>query len=162
MSNMNNAVGVSPVKEMYEMGIPVCLGNDGFIFDTIENIRTAYLIHKVHHLDTRVTTPQQVIEMATINGAQAYGVGDRLGSIEPGKLADLVMLHPNPRVTPILPDGVYGYIVYGCTGNNVEHVFVNGKQVVENHQVVSIKAEVVEKALESVVLTLWEKLGIKS
>ncbi|MFX1318544.1 MAG: amidohydrolase family protein [Promethearchaeota archaeon] len=162
MSNMNNAVGVSPVKEMYELGIPVCLGNDGFIFDTIENIRTAYLIHKVHHLDTRVTTPQQVIEMATINGAQAYGLGDRLGSIEPGKLADLVMLHPNPRVTPILPDGVYGYIVYGCTANNVEHVFVNGKQVVENHQVVSVKSEVVEKALEGVVPTLWEKLGIKS
>ncbi len=160
MSNMNNAVGISPVKEMYERGIPICLGNDGFIFDAIENIRTAYLIHKVHHLDTRVTTPQQVIEMATINGAQIYGLSNQLGSIEPGKLADLVMLHPNPRVTPILPDGVYGYIVYGCTAHDVEHVFVNGKQVVDNHQVVSVQSEVVEKALERVVPILWEKLGI--
>jgi 5-methylthioadenosine/S-adenosylhomocysteine deaminase len=160
MSNMNNAVGVSPVKEMYELGIPVCLGNDGFIFDAIENIRTAYLIHKVHHLDTRVTTPQQVIEMATINGAQVYGLADKLGSIETGKHADLVMLYPNPRVTPILPGGVYGYIVYGCTAHDVEHVFVNGKQVVENHQVTSIKPEVVEKALERVVPSLWKKLGI--
>jgi len=161
MSNMNNAVGVSPLKEMYELGIPVCLGNDGFIFDAIENIRSAYLIHKVHHLDTRVTTPQQVIEMATINGAQAYGLEDKLGSLEPGKLADLVMIHPNPRITPILPEGVYGYIVYGCTANEVEHVFVNGKQVVENHQVVSVESEAVEKALEDVVPILWEKLGIK-
>ncbi len=161
MSNMNNAVGVSPLKEMYELGIPVCLGNDGFIFDAIENIRSAYLIHKVHHLDTRVTTPQQVIEMATINGAQAYGLEDKLGSLEPGKLADLVVIHPNPRITPILPEGVYGYIVYGCTANEVEHVFVNGRQVVENHQVVSVESEVVKKALEGVVPILWEKLGIK-
>lgn len=160
MSNMNNAVGVTPVKEMYELGIPVCLGNDGFIFDAIENIRTAYLIHKVHHLDTRVTTPQQIIEMATINGAQVYGLGEKIGSIETGKQADLVMLHPNPKVTPILPEGVYGYIVYGCTAHDVEQVFVNGKQVVENHKVVSVKANVVEKALERVVPKLWEKLGI--
>jgi 5-methylthioadenosine/S-adenosylhomocysteine deaminase len=160
MSNMNNAVGVSPVKEMYELGIPVCLGNDGFIFDAIENIRTAYLIHKVHHLDTRVTTPQQVIEMATINGAQIYGLANKLGSIETGKQADLVMLHPNPRVTPILPGGVYGYIVYGCTAHDVEHVFVNGNQVVEDHQVISIKQEAVEKVLDRVVPALWKKLGI--
>jgi putative selenium metabolism protein SsnA len=160
MSNMNNAVGVSPVKEMYELGIPVCLGNDGFIFDAIENIRTAYLIHKVHHLDTRVTTPQQVIEMATINGAKVYGLANKLGSIETGKQADLVMLHPNPRVTPILPGGVYGYIVYGCTAHDVEHVFVNGNQVVEDHQVVSVKQEDVEKALARVVPALWKKLGI--
>lgn len=160
MSNMNNAVGTSPVKEMYELGIPVCLGNDGFIFDAMENIRTAFLVHKLHHRDTRVTTPQQIIEMATINGAQAYGLGNKLGSIEPGKLADIIMLHPNPRVTPILPSGIYGYLVYGCTAHDVEHVFVNGKQVVEDHQVVSVKAEVVEKALERVVPTLWEKLGI--
>ena len=160
MSNMNNAVGVSPVKEMYELGIPVCLGNDGFIFDAIENIRTAYLIHKVHHLDTRVTTPKQVIEMATINGAQVYGLADKLGSIEVGKQADLVMLHPNPRVTPILPGGVYGYIVYGCTAHDVEHVLVNGNPVVEDHQVTSVKQEEVEKALDRVVPALWKKLGI--
>ena len=160
MSNMNNAVGVAPLKEMYELGIPVCLGNDGFIFDAIENIRTAYLIHKVHHLDTRVTTPQQIIEMATIDGAQVYGLADKLGSIETGKQADLVMLHPNPRVTPILPSGVYGYIVYGCTAHDVEHVFVNGNQVVEDHQVTSVKKEDVEKALERVVPALWKKLGI--
>ncbi len=162
MSNMNNAVGIAPLKAMYALGIPVCLGNDGFIFDAIENIRTAFLIHRVHHLDARVTTPQQVIEMATINGAKVYGLADKLGSIEVGKKADLIMLHPNPRITPILPDGVYGYIVYGCTAHDVEHVFVNGKQVVENHQVKSVNPAKVEKALERVVPPLWAKLGIKS
>lgn len=162
MSNMNNAVGVAPLKAMYQMGIPVCLGNDGFIFDAIENIRTAFLIHRVHHLDVRITTPQQVIEMATINGAKVYGLADKLGSIEVGKKADLTVLHPNPQITPILPDGVYGYIVYGCTAHDVEHVFVNGQQVVENHQVKSVDPAKVEKVLEKVVPSLWAKLGIKS
>ncbi len=116
----------------------------------------------MHHFDTRVTTPQQVIEMATINGAQVYGLAAKLGSIEVGKQADLVILHPNPRVTPILPDGVYGYIVYGCTAHDIEHVFVNGKQVVENHEVISIQSEAVTKALDRVVPKLWEKLGINT
>lgn len=161
MSNMNNAVGVTPVKDMYKLGIPVCLGNDGFIFDALENIRTAYLIHKVHHLDSRVTTPQQVLEMATINGAEAYGLADQLGSIEPGKQADLVMLHPNPRATPILPEGVAGYIVYGCTAHDVENVLVGGKLVVENHKVTTIDAKRIEETLDQVVPKLWAKLGIE-
>lgn len=161
MSNMNNAVGVAPVKEMMDLEIPVCLGNDGFIFDAIENMRTAYLIHKVHHLDPRVTTPQQILEMATIKGAQCYGLADELGSIEPGKRADLVILHPNPRATPLLPAGVASYIIYGLTNLDVETVFVNGKTVVENHLVTTIEAETVEKTLEKVVPKLWAKLGIE-
>ncbi len=161
MSNMNNAVGVAPVKEMMELEIPVCLGNDGFIFDAIENMRAAYLIHKVHHLDSRVTTPQQILEMATIKGAQCYGLADELGSIEPGKRADLVILHPNPQATPILPIGVASYIIYGLTNQNVETVFANGKMVVENQRVTTIEAETVEKTLEKVVPTLWAKLGIE-
>jgi 5-methylthioadenosine/S-adenosylhomocysteine deaminase len=161
MSNMNNAVGVAPVKEMTDLGIPVCLGNDGFIFDAIENMRTAYLIHKVHHLDSRVTTPQQILEMATIKGAQCYGLAKELGSIEPGKCADLVLLHPNPRATPILPEGVASYIIYGLTAHDVETVFVNGKPFVENHHVTSIEADKVEKTLERVVPKLWAKLGVE-
>jgi 5-methylthioadenosine/S-adenosylhomocysteine deaminase len=161
MSNMNNAVGVAPVKEMMDLGIPVCLGNDGFIFDAIENMRTAYLIHKVHHLDSRVTTPQQILEMATIKGAQCYGLADELGSIEPGKRADLVILHPNPRATPILPEGVASYIIYGLTAHNVETVLINGEAVVENHHITTIEAEKVEKTLERVVPKLWAKLGIE-
>lgn len=160
MSNMNNAVGVAPIKEMLDLGIPVCLGNDGFIFDALENIRCAFLIHRLHHRDPRVTTPDQVLEMATIRGAEAYGLANELGSIEPGKRADLVILHPSPRATPILPAGVASYIVYGLTAHHVETVFVNGNAVVENHRVTTIDAQTIEKVLDRVVPRLWAKLGI--
>lgn len=160
MSNMNNAVGVAPIREMLNLGIPVCLGNDGFIFDALENIRCAFLIHRLHHRDPRVTTPDQILEMATIRGAEAYGLANELGSIEPGKRADLVILHPNPRATPILPTGVASYIVYGLTAHHVETVFVNGKTVVENHRVTTIDPQTIEKTLDRVVPSLWAKLGI--
>jgi cytosine/adenosine deaminase-related metal-dependent hydrolase len=160
MSNMNNAVGVAPIKEMLDLGIPVCLGNDGLIFDALENIRCAFFIHKLHHRDPRVTTPDQILEMATIRGAEAYGLAKELGSIEPGKRADLVILHPSPRATPILPSGVAGYIVYGLTAHDVESVFVNGSAVVENHRVTTIDPQTIEKVLDRVVPRLWAKLGI--
>jgi cytosine/adenosine deaminase-related metal-dependent hydrolase len=160
MSNMNNAVGVAPIKEMLELGIPVCLGNDGFIFDALENIRCAFLVHRLHHRDPRVTTPDQILEMATIRGAEAYGLAKELGSIEPGKRADLVMLHPSPRATPLLPAGVASYIVYGLTAHHVETVFVNGNPVVENHRVTTVETQNIEKVMERVVPRLWAKLGI--
>ncbi len=160
MSNMNNAVGVAPVKDMLELGIPVCLGNDGYIFDAMENLRTAYLIHKVHHLDSRVTTPNQILEMATIKGAECYGLENEIGSIEPGKYADLVILHPHPQATPILPEGVAGYILYGVTAHDIETVMIHGNTVVEAKQVTTVKTETIEHTMEKVVPKLWSKLGI--
>jgi 5-methylthioadenosine/S-adenosylhomocysteine deaminase len=160
MSNMNNAVGVAPVKEMLDLGIPVCLGNDGLVFDALENIRCAFFVHKLHHRDSRVTTPDQILEMATIRGAEAYGLAKEVGSVEPGKRADLVILHPSPRATPILPNGVASYVVYGLTAHNVETVFVNGKAVVENHRVTTIDPQTIEKTLDGAVPRLWAKLGI--
>jgi cytosine/adenosine deaminase-related metal-dependent hydrolase len=83
-----------------------------------------------------------------------------VGSIEPGKRADLVILHPSPRATPILPAGVASYIVYGLTAHHVETVFVNGNPVVEDHRVTTIDSQTIEKTLDRVVPRLWAKLGI--
>ena len=161
MSNMLNAVGTAPVKEMLEMGIPVCLGNDGFIFDALENMRSAFLIHKAVHRDPRIITPQQILEMATIRAAQAYGLEEELGSIEPGKRADLTILNPTPRPTPLIPHGAASYIIYGLTAHHVETVLVGGKPIVENHQVTTVDPATIEKTLDKTTPRLWEKLGIK-
>ncbi|MFN4133735.1 MAG: amidohydrolase family protein, partial [Candidatus Hadarchaeales archaeon] len=104
MSNMLNAVGVAPVVKMLRRGIPVGLGNDGYIFDGFENIRAAYLIHKVANRDPRVISPREVLEMATIKGAELYGLENELGSIEVGKLADIIVINPTLAPTPIKPE----------------------------------------------------------
>ena len=160
MSNMLNAVGVSPVPKMLGMGITVGLGNDGFIFDAFENIRAAYLIHKLHHRDPRIMTPLQVLEMSTIYGAELYGLSDKFGSIEPGKYADITVLNPKPAPTPVYEKSAIGYIIYGLGAKNVEKVFINGELVVDNGNVLTISADDVEKRLEKSSLELWRRLGI--
>ena len=86
MSNMLNAVGTAPVPHMLRRGISVGLGNDGYIFDGFENMRAAYLVHRLISRDPNAIDAYTVLEMATIRGAQLYGLADELGSIELGSL----------------------------------------------------------------------------
>jgi len=158
LSNMLNAVGVAPVPKMIEMGINVTIGNDGYIFDGFENIRATYLIHKVNLRDPRVMTPQQVVEMATIKTAEAYGLADKLGSIEPGKKADIIIIKPMVTATPLNAKTVYGHIVNAICGRDVETVIVNGRILMENRKVLSVDEEEVEKTSQKSAEKLWSRL----
>jgi cytosine/adenosine deaminase-related metal-dependent hydrolase len=78
-SNELNAVGVAQIPTMLNKGINIGVGNDGFIYDAIENMRTAYLMHKLNHRNpSQVPTPLQVVQMITINAAQAIGLRELL------------------------------------------------------------------------------------
>lgn len=161
LSNMLNAVGVPPVVDMLKQNIMIGLGNDGFIFDSFENIRGAFLLHKSYLRDPRVLDPMTVLEMSTINGAKLYGLDKEIGSIEVGKKADILILDPKPSVTPICDRSVIGYIVYGATSRNVDTVLVNGKIVVDKGQVLTIKDTEVEMDLQKASTKLWKRLGIE-
>jgi len=160
MSNMLNAVGVSPVPKMLNLGITIGLGNDGFIFDSFENIRTAFLIHKLNLRDPRAMSPMQVLEMATINGAKLYGLEDKFGSIEVGKYADITVLDPKPAPTPVYADSAVGHIVYGLGAKSVDKVFIDGELVVDNGEVLTVTAKYVEEKLQKSSTELWRRLGI--
>ena len=155
---MLNAVGVAPVPKMMELGINVAIGNDGYIFDGFENIRATYLIHKVNLRDPRVMTPQQVVEMATIKTAEAYGIADKLGSIEPGKKADIIIIKPMVTATPLNAKTVYGHIVNAICGRDVETVIVNGRILMENRRVLSVSEEEVERTSRESAEKLWSRL----
>ncbi|RLI60934.1 MAG: amidohydrolase [Candidatus Asgardarchaeum californiense] len=161
LSNMLNAVGVPPVVTMLEKNITIGLGNDGFIFDAFENIRGAFLLHKVHWRDPRVISPLTVLEMSTINGAKLYGLDNEIGSLETGKKADIVILNPKPAVTPIFEKSVIGYIVYGMTINNIDKVMVDGEILVDNGQAIKIDENKIEETLLKHSTKLWERLDIK-
>ncbi|MFH1821144.1 MAG: amidohydrolase, partial [Methanobacteriota archaeon] len=126
MSNMLNAVGAAPVTKMLSMGIPVGLGNDGYIFDGFENIRAAFLLHKLALSNPRAISPMEALEMATVRGAKLYGLENELGSIEPGKLADIIIIDPKRAPTPVYPESVIGHIVNSVDGCDVETVIVGG------------------------------------
>lgn len=157
MSNMLNAVGVAPVLKMMKLGIQIGLGNDGYIFDGFENIRAAYLLHKVATKDPRAISPREVLEMATIKGAELYGLHDMVGSVEIGKLADIIIINPALAPTPVRHDTVLGHLVNTIDGDDVETVIVGGRvvmkdrklQFVDEAQAVSVARRAAEKLWQS-------------
>ncbi len=158
LSNMLNAVGIASVPEMLKLGINVSIGNDGYIFDAFENIRATYLIHKVNKLDPRVMSFQQVLEMSTINAAKSLGVFEKLGSIEVGKLADLVIIKPSVTPTPLNEGSAYGYLVNSVNGKDVDTVLVNGEVLLEGGKFVKINIDKVNEKAERMVDDYWRRL----
>ncbi|RLE92067.1 MAG: amidohydrolase [Thermoprotei archaeon] len=158
LSNMLNAVGAPPIHKMLKMGITVTIGNDGYIFDPFENIRGAYLLAKAAFRDPRLITPLEAIEMATINGAKAYGLEDKLGSLEPGKKADVVIIKPELMPTPLNAETVYGHLVNTIDGDDVDTVIVNGRIVMEHRKSLTISEEEVNKVSQETTAKFWERL----
>ena len=158
LSNMLNAVGVAKVPEMLKMGINVGLGNDGYIFDHFENMRAAYLLHKVWRRDPRVMTPLQVFELATVNVARMFHQEDKLGSLEPGKLADVVVIRPKTPNTPVNSKTIYGHLVNTFSSKDVDTVIVNGKYVLKDGKLMNVDEEKAIEYIHRVVERLWDRL----
>jgi putative selenium metabolism protein SsnA len=159
MSNMLNAVGVAPVVKMLSLGIPVGLGNDGYIFDGFENIRAAFLLHKVALQDPRAISAMEALEMATIRGAELYGLENELGSIEVGKLADIIIVNPKRAPTPIGPESVVGHLINTVSGGDVETVIVGGNILMRDRKMLSLEEEEVIKISRRSAERIWQKLG---
>ncbi len=159
LSNMLNAVGIAPVPEMFKLGINVSIGNDGYIFDAFENIRATYLIHKVNKLDPRVMSFLQVLEMSTVNAAKSLGIHEKLGSVEVGKLADLVIIKPSVRPTPLNESSAYGYLVNSVNGKDVDTVIVNGEVLLKGGKFVKIDIDKVNAKAEKIVSDYWRRLA---
>jgi 5-methylthioadenosine/S-adenosylhomocysteine deaminase len=138
VSNMYLANGVAPIPRMLELGIPVGLGVDGATSnnnqDMIEAMKTTALLHKVSSLNPEIISCEKILEMATINGAKALQKEKELGSIEPSKKADIIILDlKKPNTTP----SIYApsTIVYCANGSNVSTTIIDGKVVMEDRKV---------------------------
>ena len=158
MSNMLNAVGVAPILRMLERKVNVGLGNDGYIFDMFENMRAAYLLHRVHHKNPNAIDPYTVLEMATINGAKLYGMEREIGSIEPGKKADIIVIKPQLLATPLNAKSIRGHLINTIDGDDVEHVFVEGAHTVKNRHLTTIDEEKAQLISQSAAAKLWTRL----
>jgi 5-methylthioadenosine/S-adenosylhomocysteine deaminase len=158
MSNMLNAVGVAPILRMLEKKVNVGLGNDGYIFDMFENMRTTYLLHRVHHRDPNAVDPYTVLEMATINGAKLYGMEKEVGSIEPGKKADIIIIKPTILPTPLNANTVVGHLIHTIDGDDVEHVLVDGAPVVRNRRLLTFNEGKAQSISQSAAAKLWNRL----
>jgi putative selenium metabolism protein SsnA len=158
MSNMLNAVGVAPVRSMLKRGITVGLGNDGYIFDGFENMRAAYLVHRVVSRDPNAIDAYTVLEMATIRGAGLYGFDKELGSIESGKRADLIVIKPDILPTPLSSDSVVGHLINTVDGDDVKTAIVDGRVVMRDRQVLTADENEAQRKAQEAAAGLWERL----
>jgi 5-methylthioadenosine/S-adenosylhomocysteine deaminase len=158
MSNMLNAVGVAPVVRMLQKNVNVGLGNDGYIFDMFENMRSAYLLHRLHQRNPNAIDAYTVLEMATINGAKLYGMEKEIGSIETGKRADIVVIKPRILPTPLSASSVIGHLINTVTGDDVEHVLVDGKPVIRNKRLMTFDEEKAQEISRAAASKLWARL----
>ena len=134
-SNLKLASGLCPVGELLAAGVNVALGTDGAAsnndLDMLGEMRTAALLAKGICGDPTVLPAHEALRMATINGAKALGLEDNIGSITPGKSADLVAVDLNFVYTQPIYDPV-AQIVYSASREQISDVWVNGQHVIRN------------------------------
>ena len=146
-SNMKLATGgVAPVPEFQKYGVNVSIGTDGSTtnntLDMFAEMRLLGLLQKSSRWDATVTPAQDLLDFATINGARAVGMQDSIGSIEPGKYADVVILDGKaPNLRPLLPENIIANIVYSGNSLNVKTVLCQGDVVVEDSRITTLDTE---------------------
>src|SRR5580704_16708353 len=152
-SNMKLASGIAPVVKQLALGIPVGVGTDGPAgsnndFDLMEEMNLAANLQKVSTGDPTVLNAEQAVAMATILGARVAGLEKEIGSLEPGKRADLIALRlDRPHAVPLY--NVYSQIVYALKGSDVQDVVVNGRPIVRDGRSLTLDpAPILSKARE--------------
>lgn len=150
-----NAIGqYCPVPEMIDAGITVSLGSDAPAattnppFDQFMVMRGAQWLQMVRFKDPWTMPTGKLIEMVTIDGAKAFGLDKLIGSIEPGKKADIILLDMwKPHLVPVWTE--WHRVVFEASGHDVDTVIVDGKILMENRRVKTVdEAKVLERAQE--------------
>lgn len=142
-SNMKLASGLAPVPGYLERGMKVGLATDGPCsnndLDMFGEMRTCALVHKLVGEEPTLMPAATVVEMATLGSARALGLGDRIGSLEAGKEADLVALSlAAPHATPA-PDPL-SHLVYAAKASDVTDSWVRGRRVVADGAAATLDA----------------------
>lgn len=135
VSNLKLGCGIAPITKMQEENICISLGTDGqgsgSNLDMFETMKYAALLQKGYLENPTLMPAYEVLKMATINGAKTLNLENQIGSIEEGKLADIIILNLDSPLTLPLND-IIAEIVYNVKAQNVETTIVNGKILMEN------------------------------
>ncbi len=143
-SNLKLACGIAPVPSMRQRGISVALGTDGCAsnnnLDLFGEMDTCAKIHKAAASDPTVMDALTVLKITIQGGAAALGLSGKVGRIQPGYLADLIVVDfDKPHLTPVY-DPV-SHLVYAARGSDVRHTVIGGKVVMENRSLQTLDLE---------------------
>ncbi|TWH40749.1 amidohydrolase [Dulcicalothrix desertica] len=143
-SNLKLASGFAPIPAMLKAGIKVGLGTDGAasnnVLDMWKAIRLTALIHKGTTLDPTAVPANTVLRMATVGGAEALGLADKIGAIKVGLQADLIQVELNePHLIPIY--NIISHLVYAANAQDVDTVIVDGKVLMQKRKMLTLDPE---------------------
>lgn len=164
ISNLKLGSGLAPIYEMSRKGIIVGLGTDSVAsnntLDIFEEMKISALLQKYRYYDTRVVPAQEALDMATINGARCLGIDSRVGSIEKGKLADIIILNlRKPHLYPL--HDIISHIVYAANAQDVETTIVNGKIIMKDRDILAIDEDKVLEKSQGIAFDLIKRSSPK-
>lgn len=164
VSNMYLASGVARVPEMLQKGITVALASDGpgsnNNQDMFAVMKTTALLHKVNTLNAMVLLPEDVLRMACRGGAAAFGQPEKIGSLEPGKKADLILLDlDTPLAMPV--HKVPSALIYNAGSRDVDTVIVDGRILMKGKEILVVDEKTVLARARKVCGDLFTRAGMK-
>ena len=146
ISNLKLASGVAPVTNLLAAGVTVGLATDSVAsnnnLDMFEEGRTAALLQKMREGDASQFTIDQALKALTIEGAKALGLEDKIGSLEVGKQADFIAIQPKGRIHLYPLENMLSHLVYAVKGSDVQDVYIAGRQVVRDGQVLTVNVNI--------------------
>ena len=161
VSNMKLGNGFAPVKKMLDKGINVCLGTDGAASNNALNMfremNAMTLIHKGNEKLAECVSAQEVLDMATINGAKALGLENEIGSLSEGKKADIAILDLN-NSTLQPENNLISALAYSANGSEVDTVIIDGNIVMENRKLLTINEKEVYEHVNAMLPQIVKRL----
>jgi cytosine/adenosine deaminase-related metal-dependent hydrolase len=162
-SNLKLASGFAKVPEMLAARVNIALGCDGGpsnnCYDMVREMKLAAVVHKGRLLDPLVLPAEKVLEMATINGARATLWGQKLGSLEREKLADIIVVDQRkPHLMPVR--NPISNLVYAANGADVDTVIIDGKIIMQNREVKTMDEQKILDTVQEEGLAPDKRLGL--
>ncbi len=157
-SNMNNAVGVTPLLKLLKKGVLVGLGTDGMGSDMLAQMRCAYLLHRLANHDPRVAfteAPHLLLQNNAQIAERQFGV--RLGMIAEGLPADLAILDYQPP-TPLNENNFLGHLIFGLVDATVDTTVCNGQILMKNKKILSMDEERLAARSREIAPLMWDRL----
>jgi len=162
--NMKIADGAAPIAKMLRKGIPVGLGIDSCAVsdntDFFEAMRTMVFLQRVHTLDPKAVLGKDALRMATIEGAKVLGMDDRIGSIEKGKSADLLLIDLS-GVNTRPYNNLVNNLVFAANSSNIERVIVEGETLMEKGVFTRFDRDSMLDEVERRAAEIYRKAGIE-
>jgi len=145
ISNLKLGSGVAPIRKMLNSGITISLGTDSSSsnnnLDLFEELKLAAILHKGIELDATLINAETALALATKYGAKALWLQDRIGTLEVGKEADFIVIDTNSPFYQPINNNPISHLVYSGSGRDVKDVYIQGKPIMKNRQLLTVDEE---------------------